>query len=254
MKTIIEPFDKTYHHISAPMKEDRHWGKNNKTRRLYNPLEWMDPSTWKERGIDADNFTSYLKDSFSEDYFFELRNHPWTFKRKIDGTNIRIQWDGEQAKIFGKTNKANMDSIPGFKAFMEERFLEERFEEKFGHDKMVYLYGEWAGPKVQKNDLNLVSPEFVLFDVEINGIFLDSAGICDVSQHFGVSNCYSFNTTDLCDCENKSLLDWIDYVAKGNIASWEGIVVEPSGQLRSRTGNRIIAKIKNVDYQVKICK
>lgn len=39
-----------------------------------------------------------------------LKNNEWEFTEKIDGTNIRIYWDGHKVQYFGRTDKAQIPS------------------------------------------------------------------------------------------------------------------------------------------------
>lgn len=236
-QTQMGAFDKTYHHIEAPTKQDEEWGKEHKGRILINPCD-----------IDYTVFSDDPESPFREKEVEYLSSLLWTVKRKLDGENIRIYWDGEQALWNGKSNRFQCSA--NFQEYMNSTFLEEIFEEKFGRDKEVYIYGEHMGPKVQGNELGLEADELVIFDVEINGTFVGGESIKSIASYFGVKSVYDYMTDYLSadggDAAN--LFECINWVANGNIPEWEGIVCSPPVNLKDHNGNRIIVKIKNRDY------
>lgn len=97
-----------------------------------------------------------------------LKDNKWQFTEKIDGTNIRIYWDGHKVSFYGRTNKAQ---IP---AELTNRLIElfggetneQMFEQKFG-EMPVMLVGEGYGEKIQSGGLYRKGQDFILFDVMI---------------------------------------------------------------------------------------
>lgn len=225
-KTEQGAFAVKYHHIDAPTKSDEQWGKLYKQRKLLVPTE-LGP---------ADRFGAYRTPEL-----YHLSEHTWFAWRKLDGQNIRVHWDGEQALWNGKTDNFTCDAK--FREYMEYMFPEEAFEEKFGRDKEVTLFGEHMGPKVQGNELKLEHDKFVLFDVLVGNIWLEPEQVQDVAKFFGL-----YTPLD-CGISLHGPLDWlIEQVAHGELKEWEGIVATPCGGFRDRKGDRIIVKIKNKDY------
>ena len=103
-------FDMTYHHIEAPTVQDDEYGKQFRKRKLIVPTEGQDEAY-------RSPLLAYLAESL------------WVYSRKLDGENIRIQWDGEQALWNGKSNAFQCSTE--FTDYMNRTFLEEIFEEKF---------------------------------------------------------------------------------------------------------------------------
>lgn len=217
------PFERKYHHIDAPTVQDDDYGKQFKKRKLIVP----------EKGQDEAYRTPLLA------YMAEL---PWVYARKVDGENIRIKWDGEQALWNGKSN--NFQCSAEFTDFMNNTFIEEIFEEKFGRDKTVILFGEKMGPKTQGNELNLKEDTFVLFDVNVNGTWL-SGVISEIAGYFGVPSVYHFMPHGQAPTPLREL---ISECANGEFKDWEGIVATPCVECRYQNGDRVIVKIKNKDY------
>lgn len=223
-KTKQGAFDEVYHHIDAPTVQDDEYGKQFKKRKLIVP----------EKGQDEAYRTPLLA------YMAEL---PWVYTRKVDGENIRVKWDGEQALWNGKSN--NFQCSAEFTDFMNNTFIEEIFEEKFGRDKTIILFGEKMGPKTQGNELNLKEDTFVLFDVNIDGTWLRGVDVVEVAGYFGIPSAYRFMLHGQAPTPLREL---ISKCANGEFKDWEGIVAKPCVECKDYKGNRVIVKIKNRDY------
>ena len=80
-----------------------------------------------------------------------LKDIDWEFTEKIDGTNIRIYWDGHKVSYYGRTDKAQIPSqlMNRLIELFGGDISEEMFEQKFG-DMPVMLIGEGYGAKIQK--------------------------------------------------------------------------------------------------------
>ena len=240
-KTQMGAFEHTYHHIDAPTYQDDEYGREHKKRILINPLD--------ERFYETPYDEIYRSEELSY-----LNSCTWTTKRKVDGENIRIYWDGEQALWNGKTNKFNCNA--DFQQYMNDTFIEEIFEERFGHDKEVYIYGEKMGPKTQGNELGLDKDELVIFDVEINGTFVKPDVVDYIARYFNARTVGDFmnesgnrSTGRAAEYYGLFTLDeCIDRVVNGEYQDWEGIVCSPVTNIKDHNGHRIIVKIKNKDY------
>lgn len=218
-------FDMTYHHIEAPTVQDEEYGKQFKKRKLIVPTEGQD-------------------EAYRSPLLAYLAEQPWTYSRKVDGENIRIQWDGEQALWNGKSN--NFQCGAEFTEYMDNTFLEEIFEERFGREKTVTLFGEKMGPKTQGNELGIEKDEVVLYDVNINGTWLCGEDVVEIAKYFGIRTVFDFMPAML--GESKNLRELIQMCADGKFKDWEGIVATPLVEMRNQKGERVIVKIKNRDY------
>lgn len=245
-KTRQGEFEKTYHHIDAPTNQDDEYGKGFKRRILINPLD--------RYCVGSEDFDK-MDASYRSPELAYLQDNHWIYKRKLDGENIRIYWDGEQALWNGKTNRFQCSA--DFQNYMNNTFIEEIFEEKFGRDKEAYIYGEKMGPKTQGNELGLNNDELIIFDVEINDTFLGEENIKQVAEYFSVKSVYDYMPEedlrdDLLNADGEplemGLLHLIDAVANNQFPKWEGIVCTPACNIKDQNGNRIIVKIKNKDY------
>ena len=176
-----------------------------------------------------------------------IKDLDWEFTEKIDGTNIRICWDGHKVQYFGRTDKAQIPSQLMNKLI--EHFggnvNEEMFEQKFGGME-VMLIGEGYGAKIQNGGAYREDNEFILFDVCINGNYQPRESVNNIAKYFGIESVPVIFTGNL--------QKGIDYVkTKPNstigIAKMEGLVARPKVELKDRCGNRVIVKIKVRDFE-----
>ena len=184
--------------------------------------------------------------------FDYLKDLEWVFTEKIDGTNMRIEWSpycsGTPLRFGGRTDNAQ---IPVF--------LLNKLQDIFqvGNLSALYpelhfvLYGEGFGAKIQKGGGNYIPDGvgFILFDIAValenEWVWLTRESVDDIAFKLGIPV--------VPVVESGSLLDAIDLV-KGGIGSTfggfpaEGLVVRPKVELQTRTGHRLIGKIKTADF------
>lgn len=176
-----------------------------------------------------------------------LKDIDWEFTEKIDGTNIRIYWDGHKVSYYGRTDKAQIPSqlMNRLIELFGGDINEEMFEQKFG-DMPVMLIGEGYGAKIQKvgGDYR-ADNDFILFDVCINGNYQSRESVKEIANYFNIDIVPTIMIG--------RLQDGVDYVkskpkSKIGNADSEGLVARPLKELKDRTGNRIIVKIKVKDF------
>ena len=176
-----------------------------------------------------------------------LKDIEWEFTEKIDGTNIRIYWDGHKVSYYGRTDKAQIPSqlMNRLIELFGGDINEEMFEQKFG-DMPVMLIGEGYGAKIQKGGGDYrADNDFILFDVCINGNYQPRESVKDLANYFNIDVVPTIMIG--------KLQDGVDYVkskpkSKIGNADSEGLVARPLKELKDRTGNRIIVKIKVKDF------
>ena len=176
-----------------------------------------------------------------------LKDIDWEFTEKIDGTNIRIYWDGHKVSYYGRTDKAQIPSqlMNRLIELFGGNINEEMFEQKFG-DMPVMLIGEGYGAKIQKGGGDYrTDNDFILFDVCINGNYQPRESVNEIANYFNIDVVPTIMIG--------RLQDGVDYVkskpkSKIGNADSEGLVARPLKELKDRTGNRIIVKIKVKDF------
>lgn len=201
-----------------------------------------------------------IPDQFTYPEFEVLKDLKWECTEKIDGTNIRIELessgnpkDGIIMSFKGRTDKANIPEHLLTKLnwlFDREHLMEALNITDETQNCNITLYGEGYGAKIQKggnyisNDVN-----FILFDVKIGKWWLDRESIKDIANKLGI------NVVPLMGY--MTIPEAIEYVKKGfksTIAEnkdydAEGLVLKTPCGLLKRDGERLITKIKTVDFR-----
>ena len=172
----------------------------------------------------------------------------WVWTEKIDGTNIRIHWDGHKITFGGRTDTSQIPTE--LMNWLDDKFInietEELFEQTFGESE-VTLYGEGYGRKIQKGGGNYIPDgvSFILFDVLINDTWLKRDSVEDIAETFAIDVVPIVGVGDLDEA--------VEYVkskpnSKIGTAKMEGVVCRPFVELFDRLGRRLIVKVKVRDF------
>jgi hypothetical protein len=179
----------------------------------------------------------YLKDTF------------WEWTEKIDGTNIRIHWDGHQVSFGGRTDNAQIPAplVNRLNELFGGETNAQLFEQKFGETEIT-LYGEGYGAKIQKGGGLYKSDgvDFIMFDARVGDLWLTRESVWDIANTFGVEVVPVVLRGDIDDA--------VKYVRSRptstiGTAPMEGLVGRPMVELKDRRGNRIIVKVKVRDFE-----
>jgi len=176
-----------------------------------------------------------------------LKDVDWEFTEKIDGTNIRIYWDGHKVSYYGRTDKAQIPSqlMNRLIELFGGNTNEEMFEQTFGETPAM-LIGEGYGAKIQSGGDYRDDNDFILFDVCVNGKYIDREDVRQIANTFNIDSVPVIMVG--------KLQEGIDYVktqpmSKIGKAKMEGLVARPLVELNDKRGNRIIVKIKCCDFK-----
>lgn len=202
-------------------------------------------TVWKR---ETERPCNMIVGSFALPEFDLLKDLEWVGTEKVDGTNVRIMWDGDKIKFGGKTDNAQMPIylIDKLNELFGGETNEQLFEQTFLTAEEVCLYGEGFGAKIQKGGGNYGDVDFVLFDVKIGDFWLQREDVEDVAKKLGIKTVpIIFSGT---------LKELSDFVSDGFNSTWgdfkaEGIVARPRVELRNRKGERILTKLKCKDFQ-----
>lgn len=176
-----------------------------------------------------------------------LKDNIWQFTEKVDGTNIRVYWDGHKVQFGGRTERAQIpaDLVNYLNVTFGTSEVEQIFEEKFGETEVI-LFGEGYGPKIQNGGLYRKDVSFILFDVLISNNYQPRESVEDIAKAFGIDIVpIIFEGT---------IQEGVDFV-KGHpkstmgTAKMEGLVGRPKVEMRDRCGKRVIVKIKWEDFK-----
>lgn len=167
----------------------------------------------------------------------------WVWTEKVDGTNIRVHWDGHKVTYGGRTENAQLPAklLP----VLDQLFPEELFEQKF-QEQEVTLFGEGYGAGIQSGGIYRPDMSFVLFDVRVGQWWLRRDDMMDVAQALGV---------DVVPVIHVGTIGYAIELVRGGLQStWnpsvraEGLVGVTRVGLCGRHGERLIVKVKSKDF------
>lgn len=195
---------------------------------------------------DTNGTKKLIEGVFRNDTVKYLANNDWYFTEKIDGTNIRIHWDGRKVEFAGRTDRAQIPKP--LMEYLTNTFdsieAEEMFEQKFGENDVI-LFGEGYGPGIQKGGAYRDDVSFILFDVQIGDTWLKRDSVEDIATAFGIDIVPIVFVGDI-----KEAVDFVKTKPKSTIgtANMEGVVGRPVIEMKDRLGKRVIVKIKVCDF------
>ena len=198
----------------------------------------------------ATKFKTLLMGRYALLTFNYLQSLQWEFTEKVDGTNVRVKFDGNHITFAGKTDKAEL--YPGLVTGLNNTFFHKSnvFYDLFKpHPEKgveVCFYGEGYGAKIQKGGDNYRPDQgFVLFDIRINGIWLKRSDVKAIGKLLAIDVVPIIGWG--------TLPDMVQMVKTGFHSQWgkfwaEGIVARPVIELTDRLGRRVITKVKAKDF------
>lgn len=179
--------------------------------------------------------------------FNSLKNLMWVGTEKVDGTNIRIIWDGYKIEIKGRTDNAQFQGE--LYDTLSQMFLTKEMEyvfEQIFENKEVIIYGEGYGPKIQTGGgLYSDKPKFIVFDINIDGHYLKRANVLDI--------CEKLNLDVVPDIFLGTIDEAKKFVSKHPSSTinekheMEGLVLELPLEIFDKNGNPLKCKVKYRD-------
>lgn len=190
-------------------------------------------------------FKTIIDGAWTLPEFGFLANNTWIFTEKVDGTNIRVMFDGRGVFFGGKADNTQIPSQ--LVCRLNDRFLPllSAFVSVFSGP--ACLYGEGYGAKIQNGGSYRQDQDFVLFDVKVGDWWLQRRDVEDVAARLNI---------DIVPIIGEGTLhDAVALAKAGIVSTWggfqaEGIVARPQVELKTRNGSRIITKIKCRDFSV----
>ena len=192
------------------------------------------------------NPSKLIEGDFTNNEFKYLANNVWIGTEKIDGTNIRVIWDGQHVTFRGRTDRAILNDR--ILKMLQEKFDDDNLKETFGETPVI-LFGEAYGERIQKGHNYIPNGvDFILFDIKIGHWWLDDDGINENADKLGIDVVPIIAAGTIYD-----LIDIVKHGFKSTIAhnhdyDAEGLVCKPDIPLFDRAGRRIITKIKTRDF------
>lgn len=185
-----------------------------------------------------------IPDEYARPEFDYLSDNLWEVTEKVDGTNIRVIVSPSRGVTFGgRTDNAQLPA-PLVK-HLQERFLNnEALIAQFPDGAVIY--GEGYGGKIQKKG-SCYGPEqrFIMFDISVGKWWLRSETVTEIAYQFDIPRVPVIGT-----CLLKELPLWVAHGMRSTFGNFEaeGVVARPTVELCTRSGERIITKLKVADY------
>jgi hypothetical protein len=194
---------------------------------------------------------------YSRPEFGYLAGLGWIWTEKVDGTNVRINYDGTDRHrtdpfscIAGRTDAAQLP--PTLVQRLIEIVKHAPFDTVFDTDPRVNvtLYGEGYGAKIQAGGGRYLPDrcDFVLFDIKIGSWWLMRPDVWDIGHALGLDVVPIIG--------NGPLQEAIELAHEGfpsqrwpGVTCAEGLVCRPSVELFDRGGRRVIVKVKHKDFR-----
>lgn len=177
-----------------------------------------------------------------------LKDNIWEFTEKVDGTNIRIIWDGHKVSFAGRTDKAliRVELSNELIELFGGEANEQLFEQKFASTP-VTLLGEGYGKGIQTGGLYSEKQNFILFDVKICENWQPRESVEDIANYFGIKVVPILLTGILNEGVEFIKTQPLSIIAEKEHVM-EGIVGRTKIELKDRCSNRAIVKIKVKDF------
>lgn len=196
---------------------------------------------------DMEGTKKLLEGDFRNPAVEFLKDNIWQFTEKVDGTNIRVYWDGHKVQFGGRTERAQIPAhlVNYLNSVFGTNEAEQIFEEKFGETEVI-LFGEGYGPKIQNGGAYRNDVSFIMFDVLIAGNYQPRESVEDIAK--------AFNVDIVPIIFEGTIQEGVDFVkthpdSTMGTAKMEGLVGRPKVEMRDRCGKRVIVKIKWEDFK-----
>jgi ATP-dependent RNA circularization protein (DNA/RNA ligase family) len=190
----------------------------------------------------------------------------WLVTEKIDGMNIRIGLHANGGvEIGGRTDRAQ---LPGpLVKYLQATFTVEKMKECFRdgtkpnvfcEDMLawpeVVLFGEGYGAGIQKGGRYRPDPSFRLFDVMVDGKWLDWKDVQDIASKLEIKTVpFLYYLSELpCtmyDLQMENRHSYVGLVENDKAFDPEGIVARTDPYLYNWRGQRMMWKLKYSDFR-----
>jgi hypothetical protein len=203
---------------------------------------------WKR---DMTNRGRIIPGDFTREEFRSINR--WAVSEKIDGTNVRVFYESptendDYLAFHGRTDAAELPKP--LLAVLAKLFTVEKFGREFPAAHRVTLYGEGYGGKIQASkDAYGRQEGFILFDVQIDGWWLEPDKLPEIATKFGVETVPQLGvmTTE----EAVALVEARTLSKVSPLQVFEGVVARAHPQMMFRNPDHepIMWKLKVKDYK-----
>jgi hypothetical protein len=197
---------------------------------------------WKrdEKGI-------VIPGEYSIPEFAYLAYNKWNWYEKVDGTNIRLHWNGEKVAVGGRTDAAQIPSILLMNLVNNGLMDSSVWKSMFPDCNDVTVCGEGFGAGIRAGGNYSQEQQFIVFDVRVGEWWLRRKDINNVAKGLNLEVVPSVGEFTL--AQAWPLMGSPMLTSHWPEARIEGIVGKPLAEMFTRKGERLLAKIKVADYE-----
>jgi len=206
-----------------------------------------------------DKYRTLIEGVYSTETLEYLADNRWEWTEKVDGTNIRVVWDGKLARFAGRTDKAQL--YAPLVSRLQDLFTAEKLGIFGAGDipAVFHLFGEGYGARIQNGGGNYIPDgvDFILFDVLVTPspgvpgtvLWLSRFNIENIAEKLGIQAVPIVGRGTLSEAINLARTGFESLIAATSTIA-EGLVMRPAVELIDRRGDRVMCKIKHKDFPV----
>jgi hypothetical protein len=195
--------------------------------------------------VRDENTFKVIPGKYKNEVFSLIREWEWT--EKIDGTNIRMAYDGLEKDIMygGRTENASIP--PGVLKYLGETVCPVAMDELFD-DKKVVIFGEGYGAKIQNGGGYSLTQKFIVFDILVaEKYWLKRADVEDICTKLGLDVVPFKGIMTIQDAAQIVGDGFKSQLGDGSVNA-EGLVGRTAFPLFDSKHRRLICKLKTKDF------
>ncbi|CDK30208.1 RNA ligase family protein [Candidatus Babela massiliensis] len=202
---------------------------------------------WK-RHLNGPHRGKIIEGSYSEKEFENIVH--WSISEKIDGTNVRINYDpiSNQITFKGKSDDSKLPPI--LEEYLRSHFTLELMQSAFANQDHITLYGEGFGGNIQAaGPFYKKEAGFILFDAKVGQVWLERDAIEKLATKLQIPSAPELGVMTKEEVINfvkskpKSIVSQQPYQMEGIIARSKPLIFHPDG-------HPIMWKLKVRDFDV----
>ncbi len=202
---------------------------------------------WK-RHLNGPHRGKIIEGSYSEKEFENIAH--WSISEKIDGTNVRINYDpiSNQITFKGKSDTSTLPPI--LEEYLRSHFTLELMQSAFTNQDTITLYGEGFGGNIQAaGPFYKKEAGFILFDTKVGQAWLERDAIEKLASKLQIPSAPELGVMTKEEVINfvkskpKSLVSQQPYQMEGIIARSKPLILHPDG-------HPVMWKLKVRDFDV----
>lgn len=221
-----------------------------KIHSLWKRAGWYFDEDAKHNPKQQEGRQSFIEGDYAVEGFGNIKE--WDVEEKVDGTNIRIIYDGHTVQFGGRTCRAQLPCH--LLDYLQKEFTLEKMASVFPCEMgdtfpQVVMFGEGYGPKIQACGGNYrKTPGFILFDVKVGSWWLKREDVEDIAINLGIPMC-----PQLGKMTTEEIVEFVKSNPFSRCSEFpqvmEGVIARSSPLMLFRNGLPVMFKLKCKDFR-----